>query len=261
MADLVKQLLHPVAIIWIILIAMCVWQIYRRQHRWAAINGGMVLFLFLFGSTTLSSKLIGTLEKPYIGVTIDRNATADAVVVLGGYVSGGDEELTGIDASGAFDRILTGIELVRTGKADRLYVGGGMYRSNDGRKSEFSVIEPWIKRWDLTDVPIGMLGDAGNTYGESQAVKKLMNEHGWSKIFLVTTAWHMPRAQAVFESSGVRVIPVGCDFRSIPKGKGKLQFLPKSGGLASLHYFLYEKVGWMYYRSKGWIRLEALADG
>ncbi len=258
MADLVKQLLNPVAIIWLILIAMCGWQIYKRQHRWAAINGGMVLFLFLFGSTTLSSSLIGTLEKPYIGGIIDRNATADAVVVLGGYVSGGDEELTGIDASGAFDRILTGIELIKEGKADRLYVGGGMYLSNDGRKLEYNVIEPWIKRWDLTDVPIGTLGDVGNTYGESQAVKKLMDEHGWSKIFLVTTAWHMPRARAVFESSGVEVIPVGCDFGSIPKGK--LKFFPQSGRLELLRVFLQEKVGWMYYRSKGWIRLEALSD-
>ena len=257
MADLVRQLLHPVVIIWLILIAMCGWQIYRRQYRWAAINGGMVLFLFLFGSTTISSSLIGTLEKPYIDGTIDGNATADAVVVLGGYTSGGDEELTGIDASEAFDRILTGIELIKAGKANQLFVGGGMYRLNDGRKSEFSVIEPWIKRWDLTDVPIGTLGDSGNTYGESQAVKKLMDKNGWSKIFLVTTAWHLPRARAVFESSGVRVIPVGCDFRSIPKGK--LKVFPSSGRLESLQIFLQEKVGWMYYRSKGWIRMEGLS--
>ena len=98
MADLVKQLLHPVAIIWLILIAMCGWQIYKRQHRWAAINGGMVLFLFLFGSTTISSKLISTLEKQFIGGVLDGNATADQVVVLGGYVRGGVGEWTGIDA-------------------------------------------------------------------------------------------------------------------------------------------------------------------
>ena len=258
MAYLVKQLLHPVAIIWLILIVMCGWQIYKRQYRWAAINGGMVLFLFLFGSTTLSSKLIGTLEKPYIGGIIDGNATADAVVVLGGYASGGDEELTGIDASGAFDRILSGIELVRVGKANRLYVGGGWFKTNDSRQSEHSVIEPWIRRWDLTDVPIDSLGNAGNTYGESQAVKKLMNKNGWSKIILVTTASHMPRARAVFESSGVRVIPVGCDFKSITQGT--LKVFPSSGRLDSLQVFLTEKVGWMYYRSKGWIRLEALSD-
>lgn len=257
MADLVKQLLNPVAIIWIILIAMSVWETCKHRYRWAAINGGMVLFLFLFGSTTLSSSLIGILEKPYIAVAIDGNTTADAVVVLGGYTSGGDEELTGIDASEAFDRILTGIELVRTGKAGRLYVGGGMYRSNDGRRSEFSVIEPWINRWDLTDVPIDTLGDSVNTYGESLAVRKLMDENGWGSIILVTTAWHMPRARAVFESSGVKVIPVGCDFRSIPRGK--LKVFPSSGRLESLQIFLQEKVGWMYYRSKGWIRLEGFS--
>jgi len=252
MAYLAKQLLQPVVIVWIALIAMCGWQIYRRQRRWAAINGALVFFLFLFGNTTISINLIGTLEKSYIGGMNDRNATADAVVVLGGYVSGGNEELTRIDASEAFDRILTGIELIKEGKAGRLYVGGGMYRSNDGRKPEFGVIEPWIRRWNLTDVPIGTLGDSGNTYGESQAVKKLMDENGWSEVFLVTTAWHMPRAQSVFEASGVKVIPVGCDFRSIPENS--LCLLPQIGRLQLLQIFLQEKVGWLYYRSRGWIK-------
>ena len=258
MAGLVKQLLQPVVIIWIILITMCVWQLIKKEYRWALINGCLVSFMFLFGSTPLSSRLIGTLEKPYLNILLDDNATADAVVVLGGYTSGGGEELTGIDASSFFDRILTGIELIREGRADRLYVGGGMYRSNEGRKSEHSVIEPWIKRWDLTDVPVDTLGDSGNTYGESQAAKKLMDENGWSKIFLVTSASHMPRSQAVFESSGVKVIPVACDFRSVPAEK-KVGFFPGVGGLLTLQYYLYEKIGWLYYRSKGWIRLEALS--
>ncbi|SVD00302.1 uncharacterized protein METZ01_LOCUS353156 [marine metagenome] len=259
MADLVKQLLQPVAIIWIILILMCAWQIYKRQHRWAAINGGMFLFLFLFGSTTLSSNLIGTLEKPYIDGINDGNATADAVVVLGGYTSGGDEELTGIDARDSFDRILTGVELIREGKADRLFVGGGMYRSNDGRKSEFSVIEPWIKRWDLTDVPIDTLGDSGNTYGESQAVRKLMDKNGWKTILLVTSASHMKRAEAVFLSSGVDVTAVACDFDEWPY-RGEWNFFPSTGRLKTIQIWMYESAGWMYYRSKGWIQLDALPE-
>ena len=119
------------------------------------------------------------------------------------------------------------------------------------------MIEPWIKRWDLTDVPVDTLGDAGNTYGESQAVKKLMDDNGWSKIFLVTSASHMPRSQAVFESSGVKVIPVACDFQSNPLSRWT--FFPSSGGLDELRLFLIEKAGWLYYRTKGWIRLEALS--
>jgi len=259
MAGLVKQLLQPVAIIWVVLIVVCVWQLIKKEYRWALINGTLVLLMFIFGSTPLSGWLIGTLEKPYLNVLLDDNATADAVVVLGGYASGGNEELTGIDASSQFDRILTGIELIREGGADRLYVGGGMYRSDDGRKSEHSVIGPWIKRWDLTDFFVGSLGDSGNTYGESKAVKKLMDENGWSKIFLVTSACHMQRAHAVFESSGVEVIPVACDFRSVPAGE-RVGFFPGAGGFLNLQYYLYEKAGWFYYRAKGWISLEALAQ-
>ncbi len=257
MAGLVKQLLQPVVIIWIILIAMCVWQLIKKEYRWSLINGCLVSFMFLFGSTPLSGWLIDTLEKPYLNILLDDNATADAVVVLGGYTSGGDEELTGIDANDSFDRILTAIELIREGRADRLYVGGGMTGTGENKKSEHSVIEPWIKRWDLTDVPVDTLGDAGNTYGESQAVKKLMDDNGWSKIFLVTSASHMPRSQAVFESSGVKVIPVACDFKSIPLSRWT--FFPSSWRLDKLRVFLIEKAGWLYYRTKGWIRLEALS--
>jgi chromate transport protein ChrA len=60
MAGLVKQFLQPVVIIWIILIAMCVWQLIKKEYRWALINGCLVSFMFLFGSTPLSSRLIGT---------------------------------------------------------------------------------------------------------------------------------------------------------------------------------------------------------
>ena len=188
MADLAKQLLQPVVMIWLVLIAMGGWQVYRKQYRTAAVNGAMRLLLFLFGSTTLPDCLLGSLENKYLNSKLDANATADAVVVLGGYTSGGEEEPTGLDAGEAFDRILTGVELIRAGRAKRLYVGGGNFEIDSGVKSELSVIEPWVKRWNLTDVPIATLGDSGNTYGEARAVKKLMDENGWEKIFLVTSA-------------------------------------------------------------------------
>jgi uncharacterized SAM-binding protein YcdF (DUF218 family) len=84
-----------------------------------------------------------------------------------------------------------------------------------------------------------------------------MNENGWSKIFLVTSASHMPRAHAVFESSEVKVVPIACDFRSIPSLRRR--FVPADDKLEKLGIFLTEKAGWVCYRLKGWIRLEALS--
>ena len=65
MANLLKQLLQPVAMVWIILIVMCVWQVYRHQYRWAFINGLIIFGLFLFGSTPLSNYLDGQQYKFY----------------------------------------------------------------------------------------------------------------------------------------------------------------------------------------------------
>jgi uncharacterized SAM-binding protein YcdF (DUF218 family) len=209
----------------------------------------MILFLFLVGGTPLPQQLLKTLESPYYKSSFDPDKKYDAVIVLGGYASKEDEGMTGIDASDSFDRILTGIELVKTGKAERLYIGGG--------GTELDEIKEWIRRWDLTDVSIEDLGNCGNTYGESQVVKKLADDNGWSKLLLVTSAWHMPRAEAVFITSGVDTVPVACDFKSIPKDH--INFIPQSGQLLNMQLFLREKVGWIYYRLKGWIRPDALS--
>ena len=257
MADLAKQLLQPAALLWVALIAMGGWQVYRKQYRWAGINGAFVLLLFIFGSTPASRALVGTLEQPY-RTGPDGNATADAVIVLGGFTSGGDEEPSGMDVGEAFDRVLAGLELVKAGKAKQIIFGGGWYETKAGPKSELSVLEPWLKRMGLDDVPVSGLGNCANTYEESVATKKLMDENSWDRVFLVTSAWHLPRARAVFASSGVNVIPVGCDFRSVPGDDWVL--FPQHERLGHLKVFMREKIGWMYYRSKGWIRLEALAE-
>ena len=257
MADLAKQLLQPVALLWVALIAMGGWQVYRKQYRWAGINGAFVLILFILGSTSASRALIGTLERPFLAGA-DANATADAVIVLGGFTSGGREEPAGMDVGDAFDRVLAGLELVKSGRAKQIVFGGGWFESSEGRQSELSVLEPWLKRMNLADVPVSSLGTCANTYEESVAAKKLMDENGWERVFLVTSAWHLPRAWAVFESSGVKVIPVGCDFRSVPGDSWVL--FPQLRRLDNFRIYLTEKVGWMYYRSKGWVRLEALAN-
>jgi uncharacterized SAM-binding protein YcdF (DUF218 family) len=259
MANLVKQLLQPVAIVWLILIVMCVWQIYRHQYRWASINGLMVFGLFLFGCTPLSGYLLSTLEKPYVRENLDVLPEADVVVVLGGMVSGSSIEPTGFDVGSAADRILTGLELIRLGKARHLIVGGGSFGPRAHRESEYSVLKPWIERWELIDVPISHLGMLESTREEADKVASMMADKKWEIVILVTSAWHMRRAKAVFQTAGVKVIPVGCDFMGNSQNPAtsfgeRYTLVPQSGRLDGLRIYLHEWVGWLYYRSRGWIK-------
>ena len=51
MAALVKALLQPVAIVWLGLLGLCAWQIYRCHYRWAVVPGALFLFVFITGSS------------------------------------------------------------------------------------------------------------------------------------------------------------------------------------------------------------------
>jgi len=259
MNNFVKQLLQPVAMVWLILIVMCVWQIYRRQYRWACINALMIFSLFLFGSTPLSGYLLSTLEKSYYCENLNELPEADVVVVLGGMLSGSSLEPTGFNMSSSGDRILAGLELIRLGKARHLIVGGGSFGPGADRESEYTVLKPWIQRWELVDVTVSDIGILISTRDEADKVASIMEDKKWETAILVTSAWHMRRAEAVFRTAGVNVIPVGCDFRGYYNNPAasfgeNYRFGPQIDHLDSLRLYLYERIGWLYYRARGWIK-------
>ena len=258
MAALIKALLQPVAIVWLGLLALCVWQIYKRHYRWAAVPGALFLFVFITGSSPLAGYLLAGLEAPYARTNWDDLPEADAVVVLGGIAAGSEHEITGLDFSARADRIMTGVELIRQEKSKVLVVGGGGYLQDGQWRSEADRLRPWMADWELLGgAGVEDLGVCGNTREEAVKFAKLVKERDWETVYLVTSANHMKRAEAVFLSAGVSVVPVGCDYMGYPF-RGRWGLIPSQDRMVGLRTWLYEKVGWAYYRSKGWIRLEAL---
>jgi len=260
MAALAKALLQPVALLWLALLGSAGWFIYKRKYRLAAMQGGMALALFFVGSSPMSGWLLSRLEAPYGRTNWEMLPEADAVLVLGGVGEGSDSEIIGIGFSTSVDRLLTGIELTRRGKAPVLVLGGGGYWKNGKLEPEARSIRPWMKKWGLAkDILIHDLGVCANTYEESQKFAALARKEGWETVLLVTSASHMKRAEAVFLSSGVDVTPVACDFTAC-QHRRDWGFFPSIDRLKIVQIWMYETAGWLYYRSKGWIQLDALPE-
>ncbi|MDC0319209.1 YdcF family protein [Verrucomicrobia bacterium] len=199
------------------------------------------------------------MENPYVCENFDELPEADVVVVLGGILSGSSREPTGFNVGSAADRILAGLELIRLGKAEHLIVGGGSFGPSAKRESEYTVLKPWIESWELVDVPVSHLGILANTYEEADKVASMMEGKKWETVILVTSASHMRRAEAVFRTAGVKVIPVGCDFRGNYYNPAasfgeSYRFVPQSHQLQKLSLYLHEQIGWVYYRARGWIK-------
>lgn len=249
--EFLKNLIDPVAIIWLILIVFGVFLIARKRYRPALIIFFVVVFLTVFGGTGVSGWLLATLERPYYRENPLHVPNADIVFVLGGHVRRGDGEPHGFDARESADRLLAGVALARAGKAKVLLIGGGGAGDEGPQISEYAATKDWLESWNLP-VAIEHLGILKNTYEEVRAAKTLMEERQWQSMILVTSASHIRRAEAVCQSEGIdNAILVACDFHSLPPPSWCL--IPDLRHLSILRLYLYEQVGWLIYRWKGWI--------
>lgn len=248
---LIKRFLDPVALFALFLL-VAAFVLWRRRRKIEAITiSGIVLVLCMLFGTSITGRLLATLEHPVYREFPAEVPEANAVVVLGGIVRLGTGELHGFDAKDSIDRLLTGVELVRLGKAPILLVGGGGLGYPQETATEFSALEPWLSRLDLPGVSIQHIGLKSDTREEALAVKAMADEEGWDRVILVTSATHMRRALGVFRSTGLTVEPLACDFRTQPPGLNF--FIPKISNVENLKIYFYERLGWYTYRLRGWI--------
>jgi uncharacterized SAM-binding protein YcdF (DUF218 family) len=238
--------LDPLAMMWGLALVLGGWLWRKGSKRGAMVLWGGAGLLWLVEVTQLPAQLMAGLERPYVGSAQRLEDRMDAVIVLGGFGSGNDRELGGMDLSPAADRLWTGMELVRSGTGKVLVVSWGREE-----ESERERCEAWLKRWKLGEVV--SLKKSGNTREEAVHSAVLVGEKKWKRTALVTSAWHLGRAEAAFARAGVEVVPVGCDFMGHTALEQDRCYVPQSTTLMLLRYWLHEVVGSGYYRVRGYL--------
>lgn len=99
-------------------------------------------------------------------------------------------------------------------------------------------------------VPVIWAETASNTTLENaRASQVLLAPLGIKRIYLVTHAWHMPRAQRVFTQAGFDVVPAPTQFATHFR-LTLLDFMPNASALRDSSRFLHEIVGLVWYRIK-----------
>ena len=92
-----------------------------------------------------------------------------------------------------------------------------------------------------------------NTAEEARAIRDLLPS-GRRRVLLVTSAFHMRRAQRLFERQGMAVEPFPVDFQARGSWAGSLwmdplQWLPTASGLDGSSRALRELLGRIVYRT------------
>ncbi len=103
-------------------------------------------------------------------------------------------------------------------------------------------------------VPVAAVEDHSRTTRENaHYAAPILRRHGWRRIWLVSHAWHLPRAVEAFRHAGIEVVPAPTAFihRDDP-GTQPGDFLPSAKAWLGSYYALHELIGRAWYRFLGW---------
>ena len=212
--------------------------------------GLLGIFILLFCSIPIvSDKLIAYLESNYKLNQVSEVQEADGIVVLSGMVKViKNKNNLDYEWGESVDRIFAGIELFKENKSQTLILTRGKLPWSVG-VPEGEYLREFAIKFGVPEKNILLTENVENTDQEAKAIKKLFSINS-PKVILVTSAFHMPRAQTVFEAAGIDIEAFPVDFQ---RGESKLtfmSFIPSANALSGTSFFVREMIGRTYYKLK-----------
>lgn len=229
---------------------------YLLRIRWKWIShlviGGAFGLLLVLSVPFVGKQLISPLESPFAPLpelTPEAAAKqADVIVVLGGGRYAGAPEFDGDTVSGyTLERLRYAAKLSRqTGLP--ILVSGGKLAGEE-------ISEATLMRRALEDDfgirPRWVETDSGNTLENAKYTKKILQEAGLRRIYLVTHAWHMSRAVWSFSGTGLSVVPAPTGYTTLSLHDRRLMgYLPGTRGLTVSGLAMRERLALAWYRSR-----------
>ena len=199
----------------------------------------VVAFACLYACSTplVSGLLMRTLEtsSPPLGSNTDA-AAADAIVILGGggYEHAPEYGRTTVGAD-TLARLRYGAHLYRQVRQPILVAGGEI-----GAAMRDVLIN------DLR-VPVEWVDDRSrNTLENARYSATMLNAAGIRRVFLVTDAWHIPRASKLFRAMGIEVVPAPTMYESAAPISYR-SFMPDARALGNAGRAMKEWLGRLWY--------------
>jgi len=207
-----------------------------------------IIILILSSLPIISNKFIAYLEKDYQPIEIADVENVDAIVVLSGMIRViGDEENLKYEFTDSVDRFFAGLDLFNNNKSPILILTRGKMPWSIGI-AEGEYLKEIAIKYGVSEENIILTDEVQNTDQEAKAIKEILTED--AKIILVTSAFHMPRAEKVFKAANINLIPFPVDFQNSKSKTTMMDFIPSAGSLFDTSHFVREMIGRLYYNLK-----------
>lgn len=202
-----------------------------------------LFLLYLMSTPILSDLALRKFEGPYVAPA----AGADAIVVLGGgsYFDAPEYGGKNTVSCWALERLRYAARLYRKTGKPLLVTGGILPGSAD---SEASQMKAALE--EDFDVPVKWTENASfDTEQNASKSAAILKRNGVRSIYLVSQAWHMPRAVRMFRRAGLTVIPAPTGFTTFLK-PDMLSFFPSAEALWKNKILMHEIIGIAWFELK-----------
>ena len=196
------------------------------------------LSLYLISIEPFKDLLYIPLEKPY---KIPENPRGDAIVVLGGGVYN-----SGRLKASSFKRLITGFVLHKKTGLPIILSGGAAISVIP----EAKIMKELLKTFGVDEEYIYAELNSRDTGENAKYVKKVCQRIGCERIILVTSGFHMRRAEALFKKEGFKVVPYPTDLKF--EGRYNVySFFPKYSVFYDSAIAIREYIGLLFYKLTG----------
>lgn len=236
------RLAMPVGLCWVGLAACAGYFWVRRMLRRTAIASAAFVLFTVLGNAPLGGMMLAGLESDYIDDAQFSGAPLDALFVLGGATAqspgGGPPRL-----ADSGDRVLTAARVYHARPVGTVVTSGssipGLGPARDVAAEAAHILEELdVPRAVIVEIPAPK-----NSAQEVAAYRALATKHGWTKLGIVTSAWHMRRVQRLCERADLDAEPIPADFRGSTTWDGLASLIPDASGFRDIQRASWELLG------------------
>jgi uncharacterized SAM-binding protein YcdF (DUF218 family) len=238
-------ILPPASLLVLIAGGLLITRWHRRAGRALAAAG--ICLLYLLSIDPVNDLLIRPLEAAYPPFQ-SAGAKAGAVVVLGG----GVRDLAWVPSAPlpgehSLSRLVAGIELARKLQLPLVITGGSGETTANG-PLEADALGDAAVRLGFPRKDLVIESGSRNTWENAGNLSELIPG---KTVVLVTSAFHMKRAAAMFRKHGFTVLPAPADYQSSVRSWSLEKLIPRARSLAVSSTALAERLSLAWYGMTG----------
>ena len=224
---------------------------------WRGRAAGLLVFgvAWLWGWSTpiASDALLDRMSAQYPPRHVATFPAADAIVLLGGSFDQTLDDWMYPELNGAADRVWHAARLYHAGKAPLILVSAGSAWPAPGVQSPAVATRLLLIDFGVPESAIMLEADSRSTRENATRAETVAAANGIEQVLLVTSAWHMRRAEAAFTRVGLDVIPAPADYARLRATTRFPSFLPLATALQRSSQVWREYLGFLVYRLRGWV--------